>query len=146
MSKGTTMVTYHLPLQGLNHVPLQLQTFNTPWNKIRVESRSEALCVEAETDRAGLQTVRYSWELILWAQFLYFLISRKALKSFMVATAPCGFCQKYVFDCMYSSFTKITYILTLTPTSLEQFLRAIWGAISQAIVLILPHINLNLKL
>ena len=33
-----------------------------------------------------LQIVRYSQKLILWAQSLYFLISRKELKSFMVAT------------------------------------------------------------
>ena len=36
------------------------------------------------TRRAGLQVVRYSQELILWAQFLNLLRSRKALKSFMV--------------------------------------------------------------
>ena len=32
------------------------------------------------------------------------------------------------------------------PASLDQFLRAIWGAVSWAIVLILPQINLNLQL
>ena len=41
---------------------------------------------------------------------------------------------------------KITYILTFPPTSLEQFLRAIWNAVSQAIVLILPQIKLNSQL
>ena len=40
------------------------------------------------------------------------------------------FYQKYVLDCMYSPFTKITYILSFAPISLEQFLRAIWGALS----------------
>ena len=45
---------------------------------------------------------------------------------------------------MYSPLMKITYIYTdLYPTPLEQFLRAIWGAVSQAIVLILPPIKLN---
>ena len=47
---------------------------------------------------------------------------------------------------MYSPFTKITYILTFPPTSLEQFLRAIWNAVSRATVLILPQIKLNLQL
>ena len=40
---------------------------------------------------------------------------------------------------VYSPFIKITYILT----SLEQVLRVIWGAVSQAEVLILPQITRN---
>ena len=36
--------TCHLPLQGLNHEPLQLLTFNTPSKELRVEIRSETLC------------------------------------------------------------------------------------------------------
>ena len=32
------------PLQGLNHVLLQLRTFNTCWKEFRVESRNEAVC------------------------------------------------------------------------------------------------------
>ena len=47
---------------------------------------------------------------------------------------------------MYSPFTKITYTLSFTPTSLEQFLRAFWSAISQAAVLILSQIKLNSQL
>ena len=46
---------------------------------------------------------------------------------------------------MYSPFTKITYILTSPTTSLE-FHRAIWNAVSQAIVLILPQIKFNSQL
>ena len=50
----------------------------------------------------------------------------------------------YVLDCMYSPFTKITYILTSPrPASLEQFLRALRNAVSRAAVLILPQIKLN---
>ena len=44
---------------------------------------------------------------------------------------------------MYSPFTKISYILSVPPASLEQFLRAIWGAVSQTTVFILPQIKLN---
>ena len=59
------------------------------------------------------------------------------------------FYKKYVIDCMYSPFTKITYILSYTHTphqiSLEQFLRAICGAVFWAAVLTLPQI-LNLQL
>ena len=47
---------------------------------------------------------------------------------------------------MYSPFTKITYILSFPPTSLEQFLRAIWGAVSQAAVLIFPQIKFTSQL
>ena len=36
--------TCHLPLQGLNHEPLQLLTLNNPLKELRVEIRSEALC------------------------------------------------------------------------------------------------------
>ena len=73
-------------------------------------------------------------EPILWAQFLYLLISRKALKSlhgdncssWLTATL----CKKYVLDCMHSPFPQITCILTFPPASLEQFLRAVWNAVS----------------
>ena len=80
--------TCHLPLQGLNHALRQLLTFTTPWKELRVESRNEALCALGKTGRTGLQIVRYFQEPILWAQFLNLLISRKALKSFMVTSAP----------------------------------------------------------
>ena len=46
--------------------------------------------------------------------------------------------EKYVVDCMYSSFTEITHILRFPAASLEQFLRAIWGAVSQAAAFPLP--------
>ena len=79
--------TCHLPLRRLNYEPLQLLTFNTPWKEFRVEIRNEALCALGKTGRTGLQMVRYFQEKILWAQFLHLLISRKALKSFMVISA-----------------------------------------------------------
>ena len=56
------------------------------------------------------------------------------------------FCKKYVLDCVYSPFTKITYILTFPPVSLEQFFRSIWNAVSWAVVLIFPRIKLNSQL
>ena len=40
---------------------------------------------------------------------------------------------------MYSPFTKATFIKTFP----EQFIRAIWNAVSWAIVLFLPQINLT---
>ena len=69
----------HLHLYGLIHVLLQLLIFNTPERSSgwRAEMRNSVL--EGKTGRTGLQIVRYSQEPILWAQFLYLLISRKAL-------------------------------------------------------------------
>ena len=54
--------------------------------------------------------------------------------------------KNYVLDCIYSPFTKITYILCVPPISLEQFLRPIWAAVSWAVVLILLQIKLNSQL
>ena len=65
--------TYHLPLQGLNLMLLQLLIFNTPWKEFRVKSRNEALCAPGwrvrwqwagATGRTGLQV------LILRASFM----------------------------------------------------------------------------
>ena len=53
----------HTPLRGLNHVLLQLLTFNTPWTELRVESGNEALCAQgAKTGRTGLQILGYFQE------------------------------------------------------------------------------------
>ena len=52
-----------------------------------------------------------------------------------------------MLDCMDSPFTKITCILTFSPASLEQFLRAVWGVISLAAALIslpMKHPSLTL--
>ena len=53
----SAMGTCHLPLPRLNHVLLQLLTFNTPWKELRVESRNKALCALGKqgTGRTGLQ-------------------------------------------------------------------------------------------
>ena len=56
--------------------------------EFRVEIRNEALGALGKTGKTGLQIVRY-FQKILWAQFLHLLISRKALKYFMVTFAPC---------------------------------------------------------
>ena len=115
-------------------------------------------CVLGETGRAVLQTVKYLQEPILWIQPLYLLISRKALKTihgdicfsrlaitFMRLAETCKK-KKNVLDCMYSLFTKITYILTFPSVPLEQYRRAILNVVSLAIVLILPQVKLNLQL
>ena len=47
--------------------------------------------------------------------------------------------------CMHP-ITKITHLLSFPAASLAQCLRAVWGAVSQAAVLILPQIKLNSQL
>lgn len=47
---------------------------------------------------------------------------------------------------MHSPFATITYALTFPPTSLEQFLRDVLNAVSQAIVLFIPQMKLNSQL
>ena len=83
------MGTYHLPQQELNHMLLQLLIFNTLWKEFRVESRSRHFVFGTKTGRTSLQVVGYFLELILWASFLYLLISRKALTFFTVITVSC---------------------------------------------------------
>ena len=51
-----------------------------------------------------------------------------------------------VLDCMYSTLTKITYILTFPSTHLEEFFRAVWDTVSLAAVLIWLQIKLNSQL
>ena len=43
---------------------------------------------------------------------------------------------------MYSPFTRIACIRSFSFMSLEQSLRAVWGAVSWAAVLVLPQIKL----
>ena len=84
----------HLHLYGLIHVLLQLLIFNTPERSSggREEMRNSVL--EGKTGRTGLQIVRYSQEPILWAQFLYLLISRKALHGDICSSWLAKTCKK----------------------------------------------------
>ena len=47
---------------------------------------------------------------------------------------------------MHAAITEITRLLPFPAASLAQRLRAVGGAVSQAAVLILPQIKLNLQL
>ena len=85
------------------------------------------------------------------------VVRQEPLRSLSSFSRPEAF-EVFIFflgpDCMYSSCTSDcivfqiackSYILTFPLVSLELFLRAIWGAVSQAAVLILPQIKLNLQ-
>ena len=136
------MGTCHLLLliQWLNHVLLPLLTFNTPWREFRVENRNEALHVPGLQIARRFQSWSYepnpcifsylekyqipSW----WHQLL--VTSRKPFVKCLTAWTPPS---------------PESHLLTSSPppTSLKQFLRAVWGAVSQAAVLILLQIKLN---
>ena len=101
-------------------------------------SRSEAFC--GKPGSTGPQIVRCSQELFPWAQFLYLIISRKALKSFTVTTVSQ---QKLsTKNCAWLHILPLyqNHVYTVLPPHLfEQFLRAIWACISQAAVLFAPY-------
>ena len=129
------------PLQGLNHVLLQLLTFNTPKGVQGGEQEGGALC--PGENLAG-QVLRLSDIFRNWFYEPSSCISSYLEKHYI----PSWWClllmtsrsllQNYALDCMHSLFTNITYILTLPPASPDQFIGAIWGAVSQVAVLILP--------
>ena len=90
----------------------------------------------------------------LWAQFLHLLISKKALK--ILPGDICSsrqaeiLCKKIIYAWLHVLTLHQNHIYVdlpqPSPASLEQFLRAIWDAVSQAIVLILPPVKLNSRL
>ena len=136
--------TCHLPLRGSNSEPLQLLTFNTPWKEFRVESRNGALCALGKL--AG-QVFR---GLGIFRSQIYEPISHISSyleKQWNPPWWPLLLMTSHepADDPHPSSHPHHhNHILTsLPPTSLEQFLRAIWGAVSLTIVIILPQIKFN---
>ena len=109
------------------------------------EQKWSTLCSGEKTAKIGLQMVRHFQEPILWAQFLY-LLNCDLLTSGKLHENSRNFLKNYVLDCRSSPFTKITYILTFLLASLEQFLRALWGAVSWAAVFTLPQTKFNLQI
>ena len=66
---------------------LQQLTCGKALKRAQADSRDEALCTLGELAEQGFG--EKFQELILRVLFFYLLISRKALKSFMVMTVPC---------------------------------------------------------
>lgn len=80
---------------------------------------------------------------------MHLLLSRKALKSWTEASAPHDEQQPFAKMCAWlliSPSLKLYITLTFLTTHLEEFLRAIWEALSQAIVLICFQIKFNSQL
>ena len=76
--------TCYLPLWGLNLEPLLLLTFGTPWKEFRVEIRNEASVLWEKSGRTGLQIDTFRF---YEPKSLHFLLSRRALKSFIATSA-----------------------------------------------------------
>ena len=102
-----------------------------------------------ETGGTGLYSARYFQKLISWSQSLHLFISRKSLNHFMVTSGPVTSRKTF---CKISAWlhwalrSPKSFVFTFPHSSLEQFLRANWGAISRAAVLILPQMKLNSQL
>ena len=109
----------------------------------RVQGGDQEWGTEKKTGRTGLQMVRYFPEKILWAQFSHFLISRKALKSFMTSN---NLLQNISAGLHGLPLHKNHLFSDFPLDSLELFLRATWNAVSQTIDFILPQIKLNSQL
>ena len=142
--------TCHPPPQELNHVLLQLLLFNTSPKESGVESRvhTSPLCLSDKSSD------KYFHNPILWAQFLYFSIARKTLKSVTVRWLFLWLAKLHknsrnllekIYAWLYTFHLHQNHLCTDLPlASLEQLFRAIWNAVSQAAVLILPQRKLNL--
>ena len=125
----------HLPLliPRLNQVLLQLLTFQHPLKGVQGgEQKWGTLCSGKNWQDRSSDSLIFSG-----ADFISpTLVSSYLEKHWNPSQWICSlwlavpFCKKYVLDHIHSSFTKITYILTFLPASLEQFLRVVWDAIS----------------
>ena len=59
-----------------------------PLKEVQNKEQNWDTLYSGKSGKRGLQRVRYFQELILWAWFLHLLLSRKALNSFKVTSAP----------------------------------------------------------
>ena len=116
--------TCHLPLQGSNYELLWL-LLSPPERSPEWRSGMRPSVLWANWQNRSSD--RYFQEKILWAQFLHLFICRKALKSFMVMSAPCDCSnlietsrklQKICASLQVFPFTKVTCIYWLSPIPL----------------------------
>ena len=116
-----------------------------PWEVFRVEIRNETPCALGKTDKTGLQIVRYFQDEILWAHFLcclIFKILHGDVCSLWLAVTVCK--NACLIPCTLLSPKSHTY--WPFPASLEPLPRPVWNAVSQAVDIILPQIELNSQL
>ena len=126
------MGTCHLPLQGLNHVLLQLLIFNTLWREFRVEKWG-TLC-SGKTGRTGLKIdIFRSWFYEPNSTISLYL-EKHWIPSWWYLWQAETFCKTMCLI-SYTSPSSRSHIYWSSPYCLEQFLRAIWNIISWAIIL-----------
>ena len=127
-----------------------LLNFNTLWKEFSVESKSEALCAQEEnTGRTGLQIVGHFQEPLLWGSCISLYLEKHKNPSWwkLFLLTSRNLMEIYVLDYMYFPLHQNHIYTDLPPSvSLKQSLIAIWSAVSQAAVLILPKIKLNWQL
>ena len=85
--------------------------FQHPMEEFMMESRNMALCAPGNRQDRSLDG--YIQELIIWAQILRLLISREALKSFMVTIVSCD--QQKLQVTSWIFLQKNTCLLAWTP-------------------------------
>ena len=129
----------------IESLELQLLTLNTPWKEFRVEIRNGAVCALGKTGRTDLWIVRYfsgddfrSPNLCLFS-YLETKENHSRKHLLLVTSSNLHETSSKTSAKMYLPFTKIIDNTDFLPTSSRKFLRPIWDAISQAIVLILPQ-------
>ena len=106
-----------------------------------------------ESGRTDLQIVSMFSRVGLWTQFLYLLMSKIHIKIFHSDEGSSWLAESVMR--LAETFWKNLCLIACTPPSpksyihwpspsfLEQFLRAIQGAVSQAAVFILPQVKFN---
>ena len=140
--------TWHLPLQGFKSCTAAAADLQHPPERNSGWSRYEALCTLGKSGRTDLQIVRYFQEPILWAQFSYLLISRKARKILHGDNCVLWLTETCKKRCAWSYLLPFyqNHILTdLSLLPLWSSLRATWNVASQAIVFILPQYKVTCK-
>ena len=118
-----------------------------PLKGVQVKISNVTPCAPGKAGRTGLQIVRCFQEKIWWASSF---ASPRIQKSTKIINGD--FCTSWLAPSLSPNVCLIAcdppslkshITLTYPPASLEQLLRALWNAVSWAIVLILPQIKLD---
>ena len=133
LSTTSAMGACHLPPQGLNQMLLQLCVFNTP-------DRSSGWRAEMCWGRnwQNRSSDRYFQEPILWAQFLYLLVSRKALKILNGDN-----CSSWLRATLFKKIRAWLHALSLPPNHLYSDLSPLplWSSFSELSEMLSPRLR-----
>ena len=113
--------------------------------------QKQGICALGTTGRTGLQLVRYSQELILWAHCLYCLLSRKAQTFCMVMTVSRD--EQKLQESSRKFLEKIrawlhnlplhqeSHISWPCPAASLEYLRDIWSSLSESSEVLSPGLQ-----